>query len=107
VACPSAVQTGTVLRQAMAERVKPVLMVNKIDRALLELELDGEEIYQKMIRSIENVNAIIESYKFGDVDWQVDPTKGTIAFGSGLHQWGFTLKGFARGEVWHHGGEDG
>jgi elongation factor 2 len=92
----AAVQTGTVLRQAMAERVKPVLMVNKIDRALLELKLDGEEIYQKMVRSIENVNAIIESYKFGDVDWQVDPTKGTVAFGSGLHQWGFTLKSFAR-----------
>ena len=92
----AAVQTGTVLRQAMAERVKPVLMVNKIDRALLELKLNGEEIYQNMVRSIENVNAIIESYKFGEVDWQVDPTKGTVAFGSGLHQWGFTLKGFAR-----------
>lgn len=91
-----AVQTGTVLRQAMAERVKPVLMVNKVDRALLELQLDGEEIYQNMVRAIENVNIIIESYRFGDVNWQVEPIKGTVAFGSGLHQWGFTLKNFAR-----------
>jgi elongation factor 2 len=91
-----AVQTGTVLRQAMAERVKPVLMVNKVDRALLELQLTGEEIYQNMVRAIENVNIIIESYKFGDYDWQVNPIKGTVAFGSGLHQWGFTLKCFAR-----------
>lgn len=90
-----AVQTGTVLRQAMAERVKPVLMVNKVDRALLELQLSGEEIYQNMVRAIENVNVIIESYRFGDFDWQVNPVKGTIAFGSGLHQWGFTLKTFA------------
>lgn len=91
-----AVQTGTVLRQAMAERVKPCLMVNKVDRALLELQLTGEEIYQNMRNAIENVNVIIESYRFGDKDWQVDPTKGTVAFGSGLHQWGFTLKNFAK-----------
>jgi elongation factor 2 len=91
-----AVQTGTVLRQAMAERVKPVLMVNKVDRALLELQLSGEEIYQNMVRAIENVNVIIESYKFGDYNWQVEPVKGTVAFGSGLHQWGFTLVHFAR-----------
>jgi len=91
-----AVQTGTVLRQAMAERVRPVLMVNKVDRALLELQLNGEEIYQNMVRAIENVNVIIESYRFGDFDWSVVPIKGTVAFGSGLHQWGFTLKHFAR-----------
>ncbi len=91
-----AVQTGTVLRQAMAERVRPVLMVNKVDRALLELQLSGEEIYQNMVRAIENVNVIIESYKFGDHNWQVEPIKGNVAFGSGLHQWGFTLKNFAR-----------
>lgn len=91
-----AVQTGTVLRQAMAERVRPVLMVNKVDRALLELQLTGEEIYQNMRSAIENVNIIIESYRFGDHNWQVDPIKGTVCFGSGLHQWGFTLKVFGR-----------
>jgi len=91
-----AVQTGTVLRQAMAERVRPALMVNKVDRALLELQLTGEEIYQSMSKAIENVNVIIESYRFGDRDWQVDPIKGNVAFGSGLHQWGFTLKVFAK-----------
>lgn len=91
-----AVQTGTVLRQAMAERVKPTLMVNKVDRALLELQLTGEEIYQNMRSAIENVNVIIESYRFGTVNWQVDPIKGTVCFGSGLHQWGFSLKVFAK-----------
>ena len=39
-------QTETVLRQAMTERIKPVLFVNKMDRALLELKLDPEEMYQ-------------------------------------------------------------
>lgn len=91
------VQTETVLRQAIAERVKPVLMVNKVDRALLELQLPAEELYQAFCRSIESVNVIVATYNdeaLGDV--QVDPTKGTVAFGSGLHQWAFTLKRFAR-----------
>ncbi|GMH74460.1 hypothetical protein TrLO_g15839 [Triparma laevis f. longispina] len=91
------VQTETVLRQAISERVKPVLMVNKVDRALLELQLPAEELYQAFCRSIESVNVIVATYNdeaLGDV--QVDPRKGTVAFGSGLHQWAFTLKKFAQ-----------
>jgi elongation factor 2 len=91
------VQTETVLRQAISERVKPVLVVNKVDRALLELQLPAEELYQAFCRSIESVNVIVATYNdeaLGDV--QVDPTQGTVAFGSGLHQWAFTLKRFAK-----------
>lgn len=91
------VQTETVLRQAIGERVRPVLMVNKVDRAMLELILPPEDLYQCFSRAIESVNVIIATYNdelLGDV--QVYPEKGTVAFGSGLHQWGFTLKKFAR-----------
>jgi elongation factor 2 len=91
------VQTETVLRQAISERVKPVLMVNKVDRALLELQLPAEELYQAFCRSIESVNVIVATYNdeaLGDV--QVDPVVGTVAFGSGLHQWAFTLKRFGK-----------
>jgi elongation factor 2 len=91
------VQTETVLRQAISERVKPVLMVNKVDRALLELQLPAEELYQAFCRSIESVNVVVATYNdeaLGDV--QVHPTKGNVAFGSGLHQWAFTLKRFAK-----------
>jgi len=90
------VQTETVLRQALGERIKPVLMVNKMDRALLELQLGGEEAYQSFSRTIESANVIIATYPdelLGDV--QVAPEKGTVAFGSGLHGWGFTLTKFA------------
>jgi elongation factor 2 len=74
------VQTETVLRQAISERVKPVLVVNKVDRALLELQLPAEELYQAFCRSIESVNVIVATYNdeaLGDV--QVDPTQGTVA----------------------------
>jgi elongation factor 2 len=90
------VQTETVLRQALGERIKPVLMVNKMDRALLELQLDQEEAYQSFAKTIETANVIISTYHddaLGDV--QVYPDKGTVAFGSGLHGWGFTLNKFA------------
>merc|ERR1711975_210835 len=90
------VQTETVLRQALGERIKPVLMVNKMDRALLELQLESEDAYQSFQRTIESVNVVISTYEdeaLGDV--QVYPNNGTVAFGSGLHGWGFTLGRFA------------
>ncbi len=90
------VQTETVLRQALGERIRPVLMVNKMDRALLELQLEQEEAYQSFAKTIESANVIISTYHdeaLGDV--QVYPEKGTVAFGSGLHGWGFTLSRFA------------
>merc|ERR1712100_429012 len=57
------VQTETVLRQALAEKIKPVLFVNKIDRGILELQVDGENMYQTYLRVIENVNVIISTYE--------------------------------------------
>merc|ERR1712097_16100 len=53
------VQTETVLRQALGERIKPVMTVNKLDRCLLELMLDGEEAYQNYCRVIENANIVM------------------------------------------------
>jgi elongation factor 2 len=91
------VQTETVLRQAIGERIRPVLMLNKLDRCISELMLPPEEAYKGFVKSIENVNVIISTYHdaaLGDI--QLDPTKGKVAFGSGLHQWGFTLKKFAK-----------
>ncbi|KAJ9654045.1 translation elongation factor 2 [Neophaeococcomyces mojaviensis] len=90
------VQTETVLRQALGERVKPVVIINKVDRALLELQVSKEDLYQSFSRTIESVNVIIATYfdkALGDV--QVYPYNGTVAFGSGLHGWAFTIRQFA------------
>lgn len=91
------VQTETVLRQALTERIKPVLMINKLDRAFLELQYEPEEAFQTFFKSVQSVNAVISTYQdegLGDV--QVYPEKGTVAMGSGLHGWGFTITKFAR-----------
>merc|ERR1719407_433680 len=92
-----AVQTETVLRQALAERVKPCLFVNKVDRCILELMMEPEEMYAKFRKACEDVNVIIATYNdslMGDV--QIGPEKGTVAFGSGLHGWGFNVERFAK-----------
>ena len=89
------VQTETVLRQALMERVVPALMVNKVDRGILELKVTGEEMYQQFLRVIENVNIVISTYEGEDMNLQVDPTKGNVAFGSGYFGWAFTIKTFA------------
>ncbi|KAK7945748.1 hypothetical protein WMY93_001476 [Mugilogobius chulae] len=80
------VQTETVLRQAIAERIKP-------------LQLEKDDLYTTFQRIIENVNVIISTYgeseggPMGNI--QIDPVIGTVGFGSGLHGWAFTLKQFA------------
>eukprot|EP00457_Paulinella_chromatophora_P001051 gb/GEZN01001053.1/.p1 GENE.gb/GEZN01001053.1/~~gb/GEZN01001053.1/.p1 ORF type:complete len:884 (-),score=157.77 gb/GEZN01001053.1/:335-2986(-) len=91
------VQTETVLRQAISERIKPVLFVNKLDRVFLELHMDLEEAYQTFSRSIESVNVVIATYldeQLGDV--QVYPQDNNVGFGSGLQAWGFNIGTFAR-----------
>jgi len=95
------VQTETVLRQAMAELIKPVLMVNKIDRGILELQVDGETMYTTFVKVIENTNVIIATYETEDNvktmgELQVDPSRGTVAFGSALFGWAFTCTKFAQ-----------
>ena len=92
------VQTETVLRQALAEKIKPVLMINKIDRGILELQVDGETMYNKFQRVIENVNVIISTYECEDMGeaQQIDPKIGTAAMGSALFGWAFTLTKFAK-----------
>ncbi|GCE97810.1 elongation factor 2 [Zygosaccharomyces mellis] len=90
------VQTETVLRQALGERIKPVVCINKVDRALLELQVTKEDLYQSFSRTVESINVIVSTYAdevLGDV--QVYPSQGTVAFGSGLHGWAFTIRQFA------------
>ncbi|MEM3579246.1 MAG: elongation factor EF-2, partial [Candidatus Bathyarchaeia archaeon] len=86
-------QTETVLMQALRERVKPILFINKVDRLIRELKLSPDEIQKKFARIITRINTIIEKYAPPEhkKDWQVKVEDGRVAFGSALHKWGLNL----------------
>jgi elongation factor 2 len=86
-------QTETVLMQALRERVKPILFINKVDRLIKEIKLTPEEIQRKFGKIIVRVNNLIEKYAPADhkKDWQVKVENGSVAFGSALHKWGLNL----------------
>jgi ribosome assembly protein 1 len=53
-----AAQTRTVLRQAWRDRVRTCLLLNKVDRLIVELELSPMEAYQRLVKILEQVNAV-------------------------------------------------
>ncbi|MDY6778061.1 MAG: elongation factor EF-2 [Candidatus Nanohaloarchaea archaeon] len=86
-------QTETVLRQALKERVKPILFINKVDRLIKELQLDEEEMQQRFQKIIAEVNELIRKMapdEFVD-EWQVNVKDGTVAFGSALLNWAISI----------------
>ena len=40
------IQTKELLRQVMQERVRPILFFNKLDKAIVDMKMKPEEIYQ-------------------------------------------------------------
>ncbi|MEM3766816.1 MAG: elongation factor EF-2, partial [Candidatus Bathyarchaeia archaeon] len=86
-------QTETVLMQALRERVKPILYINKVDRLIKELKLTPEEVQRKFAKIIVRINTLIEKYAPPEhkKDWQVKVEDGRVAFGSALHKWGLNL----------------
>jgi len=86
-------QTETVLRQALKERVKPILFINKVDRLVKELKLSPEQMQQRFIKQITEINRIIRSIAPEEYKelWQVNIEQGTVAFGSAFHNWAISL----------------
>jgi len=86
-------QTETVLRQALDERVRPVLYINKIDRLIKELRLNPEKMQAWLSNIINDVNRLIDIYaepEFKD-KFKISITNDSVAFGSSKDRWGFTL----------------
>lgn len=86
-------QTEILTRQALQERVRPVLFINKVDRLIVELQLNEEQIQKKLNHIIGSFNDLIELYADASFkkQWKIDASAGNLAFGSALHGWGFTL----------------
>lgn len=114
-------QTITVLRQCWTEKLKPILVLNKIDRLISELQLSPVEAYLHLSKIIEQVNSIIGSFFAGqrqlddfsyreklkldkdlkfedsdDSDLYFDPIKNNVIFASAIDGWGFNISQFAK-----------
>lgn len=86
-------QTETVFRQALRERVKPVLFVNKVDRLIRELKLTPEAMQKKFEEIIRDVNLLIQKYAEPEYKnkWMVGVADGSVAFGSALRKWAISI----------------
>jgi len=82
-------QTETVIRQAIKEKVKPVLFVNKVDRLINELKVTPEEMQQRFIKIIHKYNELLNKIVPEDLKgkWDVKVEDGTVAFGSAYYNW--------------------
>ncbi|MEK6860474.1 MAG: elongation factor EF-2, partial [Nanoarchaeota archaeon] len=82
-------QTETVLRQALRERVKPVLFINKVDRLIKEIKLTPEKMQERFIKIITDVNRLIRAIAPEEFKekWNVNVQDGSVGFGSAYHKW--------------------
>jgi len=86
-------QTETVLRQALRERVKPILFINKTDRLIKELQLSPEGMMARLVETISNVNKLIRDIAEPELaeKWQVNVQDGSVCFGSAFHNWALSV----------------
>ena len=87
-------QTETVTRQALEERVRPVLYINKIDRLVKELRLTPERMQQWLAGIVNDFNHLISIYAEPEYKekWKVSIQDNSVAFGAAKDKWGFNLE---------------
>ena len=86
-------QTETVIKQALRERVKPVLFINKTDRLIKELKLGPEEMQKKFVKIIDDFNLLLEQIAEKEYreKWKVSVSDGSVAFGSARDNWAMSI----------------
>ncbi|MBS3071996.1 elongation factor EF-2 [Candidatus Pacearchaeota archaeon] len=86
-------QTETVLKQALRERVKPVLFINKVDRLIKELKVTPEQMQQRFMKLIEEFNNLIMQIAEPEFKekWKVNVMDGSVAFGAARENWALSL----------------
>ncbi|AJF63039.1 MAG: Elongation factor 2 [archaeon GW2011_AR20] len=86
-------QTETVVKQALRERVKPVLFINKVDRLVREVKLTPEKIQERLTQVINDVNRFINNIAPDEFKgkWLVNVQDGSVCFGSAFHKWALSI----------------
>ncbi len=86
-------QTETVLRQAIKEKVRPILFINKADRLIKELKLTPEMMQERFVKIIASLNALIEKIAPSEYKqkWKVNVSDGSVCFGSAYMNWALSV----------------
>ena len=91
------VNTEQIIKYAVLEDLPLTLIVNKMDRLILELKLPPTDAYFKLKHVIEEVNTVIENTLPGQGEKRrLSPEKGNVAFACSSMGWCFTLPSFAK-----------
>ncbi|KAH9982276.1 Calreticulin family-domain-containing protein [Lactifluus volemus] len=89
------VNTEAILRHALQEGIPITLVVNKIDRLILELRLPPADAFYKIKHTIEEINTYISGID-PSPDLRLSPDRGNVCFASTDMGWCFTLRSFAQ-----------
>ncbi|PKS12786.1 hypothetical protein jhhlp_000997 [Lomentospora prolificans] len=101
------VNTEQIIKHAVLEDIPMTLILNKMDRLILELRLPPKEAYFKIRHVVEEVNGVIEKALPGKgAAKRVSPEKGNVLFASTELGWSFTLPSFAKMYTDAYGGVD-
>ena len=86
-------QTETVIKQALRERVKPVLFINKVDRLIKEMKLTPESMQQRFVNIIKEFNDLVARIAEPEFKekWLVNIGDGSVAFGSAKENWALSV----------------
>lgn len=91
------VNTEQIIKYAVLEDLPIVLVINKMDRLILELKLPPTDAYFKLKHVVEEVNTVIENALPGHGEKRrVSPEKGNVLFACSSMGWCFTLPSFAK-----------
>lgn len=88
------VNTERIIKRAIADEVPFIILLNKMDRLILDLRLPPNEAYYKIVNVLDNINIFIKNNS-PLVNRRVSPELGNVMFGSTKFGWCFTLKSFA------------
>lgn len=88
--------TERLIKHALQERIAVTIVINKIDRLILELKLPPADAYHKLRHTLDEINNIISLHADGVDDLSVSPLKGNVAFASSQYGFCFTLYSFAK-----------
>ncbi len=94
-------QTETVIKQALRERVKPVLFINKVDRLIQEMKLTPESMQERFVKIINEFNMLVEKIAEDEYKqkWKVNIGDGSVAFGSARENWALSVPFMKKGNI--------